>query len=216
MHIAILSSIRAIFLVGFAFFPATVVLASPQTNEIAQFWDVAGTAQQAASAGLLQLKETDPDGYELYKTALPRFDSKELTRRLGDLAELHLTSHDISVITTFMQTPGGERMREIFKKNKTKDTLSSAIDSIPQKEREPVDVFMGSLSARIMLTVFLSTEAKQIGKQYGQELMCSYWSESDAKIFQQLVKLGKCGPSVVQQGVAPEKLAFASLRQFFR
>ena len=134
---------------------------------------------------------TDPLQIKLTKGTMAQFDEEELRSRAAAILDQKLNKDDIDQFASFVHSPTGVRVAEIYAHANTADEVSKAIKQLPRDDLPKMNAFYSSQAGKDIMAAMNSAEMKQLVISYTEELECRY-AVQHRDILKALKKAGKC------------------------
>ncbi|MDM0058994.1 hypothetical protein [Variovorax fucosicus] len=165
---------------------------SEATVEIARFFNAAGRAEYGLKRGLEILRQSDPQAEVDLRAGLTDYSGQEMEKRIARLFDAALTQADVSEFQRFAYTPAGRAYGAAFQQSVDGEGLKKRLSALGGETLKAVAQFENSAVFKKLFQVMSSPQARAIGNQYGEELMCNHYAKNDAAAFKRVNALGKC------------------------
>ena len=166
--------------------------AGESTIEVARFLHIGGRVEHGLKQRLVQVQKTNPDAAITVATAYEAFDQDEIARRYARLFDEVFSQNDVDFVLRFSKTHAGKIYGAAYKNYQNPDALEAYLGKLNGDERRGVVDFERSSAYLKMTDVMTSNRARQMVRDYGEELMCSHYKKSDRNALEVLNAKGKC------------------------
>lgn len=166
--------------------------AGEATIEVVRFLHVGERVEHGLKQRLLQLRQTNPEAAIAVATAYEAFDQDEIARRYARLFDEVLSPNDIDFVMRFAKTPAGRVYGAAYRDYQDPDALEAYLGKLSGDERRGAISFERSPAYLKSIDVMTSNRARQMVRNYGEELMCSHYKKNDRNAHEVLNAKGKC------------------------
>jgi GR25 family glycosyltransferase involved in LPS biosynthesis len=142
----------------------------------------------------LDAHRNEPAAMAAAEIAISKYNIDELTDRVAGLVGQTITEEEAEICSQFIRSNAGNELLAALESADDQRATEIALMKIPALHRQPIDGFMRSSCYQKASNLFLSQEVLRAQAQYGTDLMCAHYKETDARIYSQVVKLGACKP----------------------